>query len=273
VSAGAILLDNTKTAGNATIFEGATLQTQTDTSQVDLKGGARVRFGANSRGKLFKDSLDLEKGSARIWDFSVNANGLTVRAKGTATVSVQGKVVEVAALEGDVQVFNASGVNVANLLPGRVLNLRSQDSGVSSVSVMAGCVTKTNGIFSLKDDVTDVTVQLEGGKFQALRRFRVTGTLVPEAGGPASMLRIASAKELTGTCESGKLAAVAAAGAVGAVGGIAAGGVAAGIGTTAIVAGVATVAAVGTAVGVVETRSSAAATGTSSQSSQISGGK
>jgi hypothetical protein len=289
MSSGPILLDNAKAAGNASIFEGTTLQTQATTSQVELNGGARVRFAANSRGKLFKDSIDLEKGSARVWNFSVNANGLTVRTPGTATVSLQGKVVEVAALEGEAHVFNSSGINVANLLPGRVLNLRSQDDGATPQSVMVGWVTKSNPAFRLKDDVTIVTVQLHGWKFQDNHRFRVTGTLVQQPGASEAVLQIATEKEIAGTCGNGALAAAAKAGAVGAAaggaaaaGGVAAGGaigaataggIVAGISTTAVVAGVATVAAVGTAVGVVETNSSASATGSTSQSGQLSGGK
>jgi hypothetical protein len=277
MSSGPILLDNAKTAGNATIFEGSTLQTQDTISQIELKGGARVRLAANSRGKLFKDSLDLEKGSARIWNFAANANGLTVRSEGTAAISLQGKVVEVAALEGSTRVFNSGGINVANLLPGRVLNLRPQDDGANPLSVMVGCVSKSDGAFRLKDDITSVTVQLHGGRFRESHRFRVTGTLTPQDKAHNAVLQIAGEKELAGTCGNGAVGVAAAAGAAGAAGGAAvgaatAGGIAA-VSTTAVVAGVATVAAVGTAVGVVETRNTASATGSTPQSGQLSGGK
>jgi ferric-dicitrate binding protein FerR (iron transport regulator) len=134
ISSGAILLNNARTAGNATVFEGALLQTQAETSQVDLTGGSRVRFAANSRGRFFGDHVDLDMGSAQIRGFSAHANGLTVRADGTASVSLEGKAVEVVALRGNVRVFNASGINVANLLPGDALDLRTQGAG-TAVSV------------------------------------------------------------------------------------------------------------------------------------------
>ena len=247
----AILLDNAKTAGNATIFEGSTLETQSAISQVEMKGGARVRFAENSRGRLFCDHVDLEKGSVRFWGFSATANGLTVRGEGMATVSLQGQVVEIAALEGNVHVFSASGTNVANLLPGRVLNLRTGDAGAGSLSEMEGCVTESGGAFRLRDDVTGLTVQLHGVTARAGQRFRVTGTLVSDAGGSAAALRITAAKELAGTCGSGAASAVA-----GAV-------AAAGIGTTVVVAGAG---AAGTAVAVIATEGSSSASRAESQS-------
>ena len=72
-------------------------------SQVRLKDGAQVRFDTDSRGKLFSDHVDLQQGSARIWDYSANASGLNIQAEGdsSATVTMKGNVVEVAALTGD----------------------------------------------------------------------------------------------------------------------------------------------------------------------------
>jgi ferric-dicitrate binding protein FerR (iron transport regulator) len=132
ISSGAILLNNARMAGNATVFEGALLQTQTETSEVDISG-SRVTFAANSRGRFFGDHVDLDMGSAQIRSFSARANGLTVRADGAASVSLEGKAVEVVALEGKVRVFSASGANVANLLPGEAMDLRTQGTGTTVI--------------------------------------------------------------------------------------------------------------------------------------------
>jgi hypothetical protein len=133
LSEGTILVNNAQTPGNATVFNGTTLQTQQTSSQVRLKSGAQVRFDLDSRGTLFTDHVDLQQGSARISDFAASASGLNVRAMGdsSASVTMKDKVVQIAALTGSVQVFNAEGLNVANLLPGRAVEL-PQDAGAAA---------------------------------------------------------------------------------------------------------------------------------------------
>src|ERR1019366_7058589 len=154
---GSILINDARTAGKATIFAGSVLQTQSGMSQVRLNDGAQVRFAAETRGTIFADHVDMEKGSARISSprvsgtsfsgFAANADGLNIRAGGdtTATVSMlPGRTVEVAAVTGDVHVFNAAGINVANLLAGEALDLRA-DAGAAAPagpSQLVGCAVK-----------------------------------------------------------------------------------------------------------------------------------
>jgi len=239
MSDGNILINDAKTAGNASIFAGSTLQTLKGMSQVQFNDGAKVSLAAESRAKLFADHVDMEKGTARITGFSANADGLSIRADGASTASVSmlaSNTIEVAALTGNVHVFNAQGINVANLAPGRALNLHPQDAGAAAPSKLTGCVSGSNGALMLTDDTSKVTVQLKGGDVKANRRFEVTGTTVANATAtkPATqVLNVTGAKDLGG-CKAGAAVAGAAAGA----GAAAAAG--AGISTTtAVVAGVA----------------------------------
>src|SRR5262249_25726526 len=115
MSQGNIVINNSQTAGNATIFDGSTLETRSASSEIRLNGGAQLRLSTESRGTVYTDHVTLEKGSARIAGYSANANGLNVRADGnsSATVSMRDQgVVEIAALTGNVRVFNAAGMNV-----------------------------------------------------------------------------------------------------------------------------------------------------------------
>ena len=184
MSDGNILINNSSAAGNATIFDGSTLETQSAASQIRLNGGARLRLASDSRGKVYSDHVDLQKGSARIAGYSANASGLNVRVDGTASATVsmydQG-IVEIAALTGSVHVFNAAGFNVANLLPGRALDLKAQDAGASAPSSLTGCAVKSGGNTLLTDETSNVTVQLKGGNVRAGRRVQVTGAMVPNA--------------------------------------------------------------------------------------------
>jgi len=251
MSEGNILINSSSAAGNATIFDGSTLETQASASQIRLNGGAQLRLASDSRGKVYIDHVDLQKGSARIAGYSANANGLNVRADGTASATVSMRdegVVEVAALTGSVHVFNASGFNVANLLPGRALDLRPQDAGASAPSSLTGCAVKSGGNTLMTDETSNVTVQLKGGNVKTGRRVQITGAMVPNAtppSGATQVVNVTNVKEVGGACKGGGAGGAAAGGA--AAGGAAAGAaVGAGVATsTLVIAGVAVAAAVG----------------------------
>lgn len=249
MSEGNILINSSSAAGNATIFNGSTLETQSAASQIRLNDGARLRLASDSRGTVFSDHVDLQKGTAGITGYSAVANGLNVRADGkaSATVSMRDQgVVEVAALTGTVHVFDAAGLNVANLLPGRALDLKPQDAGANAPSNLTGCAVKTGGNILLTDETSNVTVQLKGGSVKTGQRLQVTGSMVPNAtppSGATQVINVTNVKEVGGPCKGvGAAAAGAAAAGAGA-------GVGAGIGTaTLVVIGVA--AAAGAGVGI-----------------------
>jgi hypothetical protein len=263
------MVDSMQTPGNATIFEGNTVQTGTASSQVRLKDGGQVRFGTESRGKVFTDHVDLQQGSAQVSGYAAVANGLSIRPEGTGSVSVSihGKAVEVAALTASVHVFNAQGLNVANLVPGRALNLAPQDAGASAPSNLTGCAVKTGNNLFLTDESSNVTVQLRGGKVPNKKRITVTGAVASgaTATSPATqVVDVTSVREIGGPCKSAAAIAAGAGAAAGGAAGAGAGGAAAGAAaagaagaaagavgvTTAVVAGVAAAAVAGTAAAV-----------------------
>jgi hypothetical protein len=248
MSDGNILINNSSAAGNATIFDGSTLETQAAASQIRLNGGAELRLASDSRGTVFSDHVELQKGSASITGYSANASGLNVRADGkaSATVSMRDQgIVEIAALTGSVHIFNAAGLNVANLAPGRALDLRPQDAGANAPSSLTGCAVKAGNNMLLTDETSNVTVQLQGSSVKTGRRVQITGSMVPNAtpASPATqVINVTNVKDVGGACKAG--GAAAAAGAAGA--GAAAAGAGIGIGTTtAVVAGIAVATGVG----------------------------
>jgi hypothetical protein len=249
MSDGNILINSSSAAGNATIFNGSTLETQSAASQIRLNDGARLRLSSDSRGTVFTDHVDLQKGSASITGYSANANGLNVRADGTASATVSMRdqgVVEVAALTGSVHVFNAAGMNVANLLPGRALDLKPQDAGANAPSNLTGCAVKSGSNLLFTDETSNVTVQLKGGNIKAGQRVQITGAMVPNAtpaSGATQVINVTDVKQVGGSCKgAGSAAGAAAAG--GAAAGAAGAGAAIGT-TTLVVVGVAAAAAVG----------------------------
>jgi hypothetical protein len=244
VSAGNIVVNNASAAGNATVFEGAMLGSGSKAStQVRLTNGARVRLALDSSGKMYLDHVDLLTGSAEISGYSANANGMKVSAEGksSAAVSVQGKSIQVAALSGDVHVFNSRGITVANLLPGRVMNFlpQPQDAGASAPSQLTGCPVRSGANFLLTDETSNVTAQLRGGNVKAGRRVQITGTMVPNAAPPAGATQVISVtgvKEVGGDCKGAAAAGTAGAGA--GTGGGSHAGVALGIAAVVVIAGV-----------------------------------
>ncbi len=243
VSAGNIVVNNASTAGNATVFEGSTLGSGSKAStQVRLSNGARVRLALDSSGKLYRDHVNLLAGSAEISGYSAHANGMKISAAGnsTAAVSMQGKSIQVAALSGDVHVFNAQGITVANLLPGRVMNFLPlpQDAGASAPSSLTGCPVRSGSNFLLTDETSNVTVQLRGGNIRAGRRVQITGTTVPNAAPPAGatqVINVTNIKDAGGDCKG---AAGTGTGAVAGTGGGSHVGVALGVAAAVVIAGV-----------------------------------
>lgn len=199
VSQGNIVVDSRLAPGSASIFEGGLVQTGDAPSQIRLKNGGQLRLGANSRAKIFGDHAALEKGSASVSGVEAVANGLRVRPETSAmaTVTVGEGVLQVASVTGAVHVFNADGVNVANVASGRILNL-SVKAGTQSSSLI-GCAVRDNENLLLTDETSGATVRLGGEAIHTGKRVLVTGT-VSAVSGKVSVLKVASVKELNGPC-------------------------------------------------------------------------
>ena len=71
ITSDSLLINDARATGNATIFSGSTLQSGATAAQVRMKDGAEVSLLRDSRGKLFSDHMDLEKGSARVSGYAV----------------------------------------------------------------------------------------------------------------------------------------------------------------------------------------------------------
>lgn len=263
VSDGHFTLNNTEVSGNVTVLEGSSVLTGNSSASIRLNSGAQVIFGVDSRGTLASGRLVLERGSARTAGYSVHAGSLNIDVdhQSSATVSLRGKAVEVAAMTGNIHVFGASGINVANLLAGDALLLEPESSGAPSLSSMTGCISKNGAVFSLTDETSKVTVVLHGSSLSAGKRVQVSGQIVDEPGSANKGLNVQKLDILSGGCKSHAKAAAGVAGAAGA----AAGGM-----SGAVIAGVAVAGATAaTAVAVTESSSSS----TSSSSSSLSNGR
>jgi hypothetical protein len=78
---GSFRVDSNPVVGNATVFEGNTLETAAASSELQLHSGIHMRLAPDSRGRVFADRLVLEKGlgefDGRV-GYPIEARGLRI---------------------------------------------------------------------------------------------------------------------------------------------------------------------------------------------------
>jgi hypothetical protein len=181
---GSIRIDNADVRGNATVLDGASLETNINPSQIALRNGTRLELAADSAGKVYTDRLLLDKGFAQLHSSSkylVLANSLQVIPKRVSTLRIghlSGNTIQVSVLSGEAQVLNRDGSLLAAVFPSRTLEFTPEDSGSAAESNVTGRLTKSNGHFYIIDRTTNVTFELKGGKLDAAvgNYINVTGT-------------------------------------------------------------------------------------------------
>jgi hypothetical protein len=225
VAKGAFRLDNATVTGNATLFEGATIETRSVASRMELATGARVSLGTDSKAKFYGDHMVLEKGEGRLEkaeSFRFEARGLIIQPEtGNATARVAlsgGARVELAALSGSFRVLNSRGLLVANVASGHALELEPQ--AIETASKLTGTLRQVGGHYLLTDETTKVTVELAGTGLskEVGSRVEVTGQM-DSAATPVTdasqFIRVSAVKHLgKGVAGSSGTAAAAGAGTV-----------------------------------------------------------
>jgi hypothetical protein len=168
------------------LFEGTVIETDRAPSELQWLHGGRMILGADSRGRVCRDRLVLERGQGQIagsTTYPIEAASLRVLAAqpdSTALVALDGpRQIHVSALAGPVRVINSDGILVANIAPGKALELEAQVAGAAAPSTLTGTVLQRDGHYLLTDETTGVTVELKGENLDATvgKRVEVTGTI------------------------------------------------------------------------------------------------
>jgi hypothetical protein len=262
------LLDDAKVSGNATIFEGSTLQSS-GYSRVHLNNGSRLDLAAGSKAQVFANRATLEQGMTEVQSstgFEIDARTLKIQPSNSssiARVKLDGdKQVLVTALNSPVNVLNRDGMLVARVAPGLPLSFMPQ-AGAGTAFDSTGCILVKGGAAILADSTANQVFEIRGLDMRNAvgKKTHVIGTIDStgkSAGGGASAVVNATKATATrtGSCttEATKLGASTSPIGLGAAAGAGApGGVAIVVGpiisTAAVVGGVAaaTAAAVGIA--------------------------
>ena len=246
---GAFRVDNSTITGNATLFEGATIESGTDRPALEFRSGARLSLGAESKGRVFADHMVLDRGRSRLDKadgFRVEARGLKIQpetGKTTGRVDLAGASrVQVAALTGSFRVLNAQGIMVARIPSGMALSFEPQVA--AGPAKVTGRLVVKAGHYLLTDETTNVTVEVAGPNLARMvgKRVEVTGSMDPTAtpvSDASQYIRVDAVRPLpgAGTAAAGTGRA---GGAAGGLSGLAISGT-----TIAIIGGVAVAAVVG----------------------------
>lgn len=221
---GSFRLDRTPITGNATVFDGSTIETAASPLQIQLNGGQRLRFSTDTRVRVFGKKAVLETGFGQIEaspGYEVEARSLRISAATPGTVTrirlAPGRKVIVGAVSGSVRVTNAAGFLVATVPTGGALDFEPQDQPQAKDQNDKPC----------KSD-SDKSAESAGDGKSADKDKDKRG-----CGGAVA----------AGAAAAGAAGAGAAAAGAGAAGAAAAGGI--GAGTIAVIGGVATAATVG----------------------------
>ncbi len=213
VANGSFRVDSSLIVGNATLFEGNTLETERASSELKLSSGAHLRLGANSRGRIFSDRLELHAGLGELEaanGFWIEARGLRIRPEepGSAgRVAVTGaRGIQALALAGSFRVTTSDGTVVALLAPGRALEFEPQAvTGAQAAFEMTGCLERREGRFVLRDPISGVTEEVRGDRLESNlgRMVQVTATVVPGAKpveGALEVIQINRMRRVSGEC-------------------------------------------------------------------------
>lgn len=203
-ASGPVTVERSRVWGNATLFDGATVETSSASSQLALRNGVRLQLAADSRARVWENRALLERGvgqfaSGASPSFEIDAAGFKIRAADAGRVRVTaGDRIEVAALSGSARVLSSGGVLLASIATGKAMTFEQPPATVSHT----GCLLYKDGHFILQDENTNEVSELNGKDLASNTGNRVTVTGTTMSTTPAvkiatSVLNVASVQTRT----------------------------------------------------------------------------
>jgi hypothetical protein len=163
-ASGHFSVEGSQVWGNATLFDGATVETGAASSELALRNGVRVQLGVESRARVWNDRLLLMKGVGQVAapsNFAVGVAGLQIQAAGARIRVGLSDRVEIASYAGTARVSGTSGLELASIMAGRSMSFSMQAAQAGTIT-RAGCLVYKNGHYLLQDQSTQEVVELNG---------------------------------------------------------------------------------------------------------------
>ncbi len=170
--------------GNATLFEGAAVETGGASSELALRNGVKVQLGASSKARVFANRAVLERGTGQVAapaSYEIDAAGLRIDAQGARVrVGITDRI-EVVSFSGAPRVMTQAGVLLAAVPAGRAMSFAMQ-AGSSGIVTRTGCLLYKDGHFILQDENTQEVAELRGSNLapDTGNRVTITGTASPD---------------------------------------------------------------------------------------------
>jgi hypothetical protein len=210
MTTGVVEVDGLQVPNTSAIFPGNLILSEDRSASLQFLDGADAVMRPGATMSVYRDYSVLRKGvtmQRRIDKHPVLAGGFKISGAAVNAVALVGvrdaSHFEVAAQEGEADVWAPSGDLVARVKPGQTLSFAiSQASGTTSESHVSLCGTLPKG-YQIKDDFTNVTYQLQGA---GLERYvgdtiQVAGTIL--TGNSTSTFQVvvvSKIKKLNGPC-------------------------------------------------------------------------
>jgi hypothetical protein len=178
-ASGHFTLQGSEVWGNATLFDGASIETTLASSQLALRNGVKVQLAAGSRARVFADRVTLDQGTGQVSNgmpFEIDAAALRVQGSGVRVVI--GKMIEVAALTGAARVTGNGDHILAAIPAGHSMSFAPQAAQTGTVK-RAGCLLYKDTHFILQDDNTQEVMEVNNPDLAANlgNRVEITGTI------------------------------------------------------------------------------------------------
>jgi hypothetical protein len=185
--------------GNATLFDGAKVETGTASSELMLRNGVKVQLAAGSSARIWANHLNLEQGSGQVTapgHFEIDAGEIKVTTGGARLLVAftDPQLLQVAALSGTAQVLRTRGAVMGSLAAGS--NHSFGNFALMQTLTRAGCLVYKEGGFLLQVDDSPEVMQLQGPDLAANvgNRVEIIGTRATTAAtvAPASGVLVVS---------------------------------------------------------------------------------
>ncbi len=178
-------MDRSEVWGNATLFDGAQIETNTASSQAALRNGVKIQLGSASSASVNENRLTLTKGVGQVAapeSYEVSAGDLSIRSAASNSrvrvAWISGGNLQVTALSGAARVANRTGLVLASVPAGRQMTFGMQ-AAAAGVVTRTGCLLSKDGRFLMQDQNTQEVVEVRGDNLapNVGNRVAATGTV------------------------------------------------------------------------------------------------
>ncbi len=230
MTTGEVEIDGSRVPGPAVIFSGSLISSGDRSSNLQFSDGTSAVMKPGATMTVYRERSVLQRGVTMqrgVDKHSLLADGLRISGETPNAAVLVGvkdaSYFEVAAQEGESDVWTSSGSLVARVEPGMTLNFAlSQATGTQENTDVRLCGDLQQN-YQLTDVLSNVTYQLQGTDLGPLvgKSVRVTGTILGNPSSTPRVIAVSKIQKLNHPCVNGPGAAPAEAGGITSKGGIA----------------------------------------------------